>query len=88
MGNYCRVAFTFFFQCSEAVMESRLLERGKTSGRSDDNAESIRKRFKTYSSETAPIIQLFTERKMCREINCDRDVDAVYQDVRSQFLTI
>lgn len=26
-------------------MQSRLLERGKTSGRADDNAESIKKRF-------------------------------------------
>ena len=29
-------------------MESRLLKRGETSGRSDDNIESIRKRFRTF----------------------------------------
>ena len=31
------------YDCPEEVMEARLLERGKTSGRSDDNIESIRK---------------------------------------------
>ena len=36
------------------VMEERLLERGKTSGRSDDNAASIRKRFATFRDETMP----------------------------------
>lgn len=33
-----------FFDCPADVMEQRLTERGKTSGRSDDNAETIRKR--------------------------------------------
>lgn len=28
-----------FFDCPEAVMEARLMHRGKTSGRSDDNIE-------------------------------------------------
>lgn len=34
-----------FFTTTEQVMLARLLERGKTSGRTDDNAESIKKRF-------------------------------------------
>lgn len=34
-----------FFDCPADVMEQRLTERGKTSGRSDDNAETIRKRW-------------------------------------------
>ena len=37
-------------------MEERLLERGKTSGRSDDNAASIRKRFATFRDETTPVL--------------------------------
>jgi hypothetical protein len=39
------VQFCLYLNCPETVMEARLLERGKTSGRSDDNAESIKKRF-------------------------------------------
>ena len=31
--------------CPESVLLERLLERGKTSGRDDDNEESIKKRF-------------------------------------------
>ncbi len=34
-----------FFDCPPDVMEQRLMERGKTSGRSDDNEETIRKRY-------------------------------------------
>jgi len=38
-------------------MEKRLLERGKTSGRADDNAETIKKRFETFMNETKPIVE-------------------------------
>lgn len=45
-----------FFNCPEEVMEARLLKRGETSGRSDDNAETIRKRFKTFVEQSLPVV--------------------------------
>ena len=39
----------------EEMLTERLLNRGKTSGRADDNAETIRKRLKVYHSQTAPL---------------------------------
>jgi UMP-CMP kinase len=44
------------YQCPEAVLEERILERAKASGRSDDNLESVRKRFRTFQEQTQPII--------------------------------
>jgi UMP-CMP kinase len=44
MGTYADIRFVLFFDCEESVMEKRLLERGKTSGRIDDNIDSIKKR--------------------------------------------
>ncbi len=40
-------------------MEQRLLHRGKTSGRNDDNPETIKKRFDTFTNETKPVIDMF-----------------------------
>jgi UMP-CMP kinase len=34
-----------YFECPEEEMLNRLLKRGETSGRVDDNIDSIRKRF-------------------------------------------
>lgn len=34
---------------------ARLVNRGKTSGRSDDNEETIKKRLETYHSQTKPL---------------------------------
>lgn len=55
----CPAKVVLFFDCPEDVMESRLMERGKTSGRSDDNAESIRKRFRTFVETSMPVVDYF-----------------------------
>merc|ERR1719327_214259 len=46
--------FMLFLEVSEAEMEARLINRGLSSGRSDDNAETIRKRFRTFVEESMP----------------------------------
>ena len=50
-----------YLDCSFETLEARLLERGKSSGRSDDNIEAIRKRFKTYSEQTKPFVEYYGE---------------------------
>jgi adenylate kinase family enzyme len=44
-------------ECSEPEMRNRLLERGKTSGRADDNEETIVKRFRTFVEQSKPVIE-------------------------------
>mmetsp|Transcript_85728 Transcript_85728/g.242392 ORF Transcript_85728/g.242392 Transcript_85728/m.242392 type:complete len:93 (+) Transcript_85728:645-923(+) len=70
-------------ECPEEVMEQRLLKRGETSGRSDDNIESIRKRFKTYKESTMPVVQVFAKENKVREVVSDRAPEEVYADVRT-----
>jgi adenylate kinase family enzyme len=50
-------------ECSEEDMRARLLERGKTSGRADDNAEMIVKRFRTFVEQSQPVIEHFKARR-------------------------
>ena len=40
----------------EEMLMDRLINRGKTSGRADDNAETIQKRLDVYHNQTAPLI--------------------------------
>ena len=47
-------------------MTERCLQRGKTSGRVDDNPESLVKRFKTHMETSMQVIQLFDEKGMVR----------------------
>ena len=41
-----------FLNVPTEIVEKRLIERGKTSGRSDDNLEAVKKRMNTYANET------------------------------------
>jgi UMP-CMP kinase len=44
-AQVCPCKLVLFFDVSEETLLDRLLHRGKTSGRTDDNIESIKKRF-------------------------------------------
>lgn len=43
-------------------MIERLLGRAKTSGRSDDNEETIKKRLDTFHANNDPIIEMFASK--------------------------
>lgn len=85
VGTKADVLGCLFLDCPETVMEARLLERGKTSGRADDNADSIRKRFHTYKNDTQPIIDLFTKQSRCFHVVSDRPVEAIFNEVSGVF---
>ena len=55
----CPAKFVLFFDCPEDVMQKRLLKRGETSGRADDNEESIKKRFKTFVETSMPVVEYY-----------------------------
>ena len=59
----------------------RLLSRGKTSGRSDDNQAVIRKRLKEYHDKTLPVMQFYKDRGIFQEVDGTREVDAVQVDI-------
>lgn len=46
-------------QVDEDELISRLLERGKVSGRSDDNLETIKSRLNVYHTQTAPLAEYY-----------------------------
>ncbi|CAK0788396.1 unnamed protein product [Prorocentrum cordatum] len=82
LGDKVNVKFCLFFECSEATMERRLLDRGKSSGRSDDNAATIRKRFQTFSAETVPIVAHFQQQGRLRRVDSEQEVEDVWASVR------
>jgi adenylate kinase len=43
----------------EDELINRLLERGKISGRSDDNIDTIKSRLDVYHSQTAPLVEYY-----------------------------
>lgn len=75
-------SFTLFFECPELVMLDRLLERGKTSGRTDDNIESIKKRFHVFVDTSMPVVKHFEQQNKVVKVKCDEPVDVVSKHVK------
>lgn len=80
--SVCPSLFTLFFDCPEGVMQERLLNRGKTSGRADDNAESIKKRFRTFEETSMPVVEYFEKLGKVVRIPASSPPERVYEDVK------
>lgn len=86
MDDIANVQFLLFLDCSHEIMVERLLERGKTSGRSDDNMATIEKRLATYEQQTRPIIERFTADNKVRKVDAAQPPEKVYEDVKKHFI--
>jgi UMP-CMP kinase len=77
--------FTLFFDCPEDVMQKRLIKRGETSGRADDNEESIKKRFKTFVETSMPVVEYFEKQGKVVKVMATSSPEDVYADVKKRF---
>jgi len=77
--------FTLFFDCPEDVMQERLINRGKTSGRADDNTESIKKRFKTFVETSMPVVNYFEKQGRIVKVFATESPDAIYKVIKERF---
>ncbi|XP_014204832.1 UMP-CMP kinase [Copidosoma floridanum] len=75
-----------FFDVSEEVCTKRCLGRGATSGRSDDNLESLKKRHHTYINDTMPIVDHYKKLGLVYTFNGEKSPGAVFKAVE-QVLT-
>ena len=83
-SSVCPSLFTLFFDCPEDVMQARLLNRGKTSGRSDDNEESIKKRFRVFEETSMPVVEYFEKEGKVERVKAVEEPDEVYKVVRER----
>jgi len=79
--------FILFFDCPEEVMQDRVLKRGESSGRTDDNLDSIKKRFNTYLNSTLPVVDAYEKQNRVVRVNADRSLETVWADVKLAFET-
>lgn len=84
MGDKVNLQCVLFFHCTQEVCTARCLSRGAAgSGRSDDNEESLKKRFVTYEQATMPIIMQFEEQNLVRKIDASKSQEEVYSEVET-----
>ena len=76
------IAAVLALEVSEEELVKRLLNRGKTSGRSDDtNEEVIRKRFYVYSNETKPVAEHYKKAHKFHPIKGEGTVEEIFKSI-------
>lgn len=65
----------------EEVLMARLINRGKESGRADDNEETIKKRLVVYHSQTAQLIDWYKRYGKHRAIKGFGALEEIFADV-------
>ncbi|EED21716.1 uridylate kinase Ura6 [Talaromyces stipitatus ATCC 10500] len=80
----CVSKLVLFLSCPEEVMLSRLLKRGETSGRDDDNIESIRKRFRTFEQTSMPVVREFEEKGKVISVEATGSKEEVYERIKAE----
>ena len=76
----CMVAL----EVAEEELVTRLLERGKTSGRPDDQDESkIRRRVTVYNTETAQVAGYYAAQQKFHALNGIGPIDGIFAQIRA-----
>lgn len=87
LSHKVQLQFVLYFDCPMEVCLERCLMRGQSgSGRSDDNADSLKKRLHTYLNETKPIIDHYDELNLVKTIDASRTVAEIFGDVERIFI--
>jgi len=82
MEGVSDVKRVLFFNCVDQVCVDRCLNRGLTSGRTDDNEESLKKRLATYKASTMPIIEHFQAKSLVSELDAAQTPEKVFEEVQ------
>lgn len=71
--------FLLYFEVSDQTLIKRLLDRGKTSGRVDDNEETIKRRLMTFHQHSNPILTHYGSK--VKKIDGERSAHEIFAEV-------
>ena len=67
----------------EKLLIERMLERGKTSGRADDNLDSIKHRFVEYEAKTRPVLDFYESKGNLYKVNGVGEIQQIFKSLCS-----
>ncbi len=74
------ISATLALEANDDILVKRLINRGKTSGRLDDQDEDkIRNRFEEYKNKTAPLRDFYTSQGKFHSVNGVGSIDEITQ---------
>ena len=80
-----KISKVVVFEADRDELIKRILNRGETSGRSDDTEESVSVRLEVYENDTAPLIEHYEQRNLVSKINAVGEVENIYNLILKEF---
>ena len=62
----------------------RMLNRGKLTGRADDNEDTIKKRLNVYHNQTSPLREHYKKQNKYVAIDGNREIDHIFDSITSE----
>lgn len=78
-----QVSTVIGLEVDDAELIKRIVARGKTSGRADDNEETAKKRLETYYSQTLPLKDFYVKEGKYAAIQGVGTIDGIYADIKA-----
>ena len=79
-----KIAAMIELSVPEEELMARLINRGKESGRSDDNEETIKKRLNVYHTQTAPLIDWYKKEGVHHHVEGLGTVDDIFTRIANE----
>ena len=80
-----KISKVIVFEADRDELIKRILNRGETSGRSDDTEESVSVRLEVYENDTAPLIEYYEQRNLVSKIKAVGEVENIYNLILKEF---
>lgn len=70
-------------EVEDEELTKRLIKRGQDSGRSDDNAETIKKRLEVYHNQTSPLKDFYINENLYIPIKGNGTIEEIFTNIKS-----
>ena len=80
-----KISKVIVFEADRDELIKRILNRGETSGRSDDTEESVSVRLEVYENDTAPLIEYYELKNLVAKINAVGEVENIHNLILKEF---
>jgi len=83
--NYKKTPVTkvIYLDTPKQVVLQRIIKRGETSGRVDDNKDAFKKRWGEYQTQTVPAIGYFEGRGVVVKVDGEQTIEDVYSEIKN-----
>ncbi len=75
-------------EVEDGELIERLIKRGKESGRSDDNLETIKQRLEVYHTQTSPLKEYYMSEGKYHAIHGSGSIDSIFNTIKESLSAI